>query len=424
MLSSLIGKQMKMLLRNKQPLIILLVMPVVLITILSTALASVMNNEEEMAIQARFVLVDESSWEQEEASIHNFLAKQGINELALDSVINEFKRNDPIYILENAILASEEVSNYIVLEKKQTVDLKEMRKDKEIDGILTIPADFRLNYIQSAYFEDGETPELELFLSQENEIRASIIQSIIDSWQMGYTKSLALSKAGIVPDQIIQNNQAVEKIEQVLEEQERKIPASIYYTVGMLVMFALYTPAFLSGFALQEVQWKVYDRLILAGVPATLYACSIFLTGTAVAFIQQFILLMFGRFVLGINWIGLEAMLIIVLSYSLFVGGLSAFLTTIQLRTKSEGASTIFTGFVVSVFSFLGGSFFNIGDVSSLLANIGNFTPNGATMTAILSIQKGQDLGVIWTYLPVLYAWLILCVLLAIVLFPKRGVTS
>ncbi|TQR14069.1 ABC transporter permease [Psychrobacillus soli] len=424
MLSSLIGKQMKMLLRNKQPLIILLVMPVVLITILSTALASVMNNEEEMAIQARLVLVDESSWEQEEASIRSFLAKQGLNGPALDGVINEFKRNDPIYILENSILVSEDVSNYIVLEKKQTVVLKEMRKDKEIDGILTIPSNFRSNYIKSAYFEDNQTPELELLLSQENEIRASIIQSIIDSWQTGYTKSLALSKAGIAPSVVIQSNQAVEKIEQVLEEGERKIPASMYYTVGMLVMFALYTPAFLSGFALQEVQWKVYDRLILAGIPATLYACSIFLTGTAVAVIQQAILLLFGRFVLGIDWIGLDAMLVIVLSYSLFVGGLSAFLTTIQLRTKSEGASTVFTGFVVSVFSFLGGSFFNIGDVSSLLANIGNFTPNGATMTAILSIQKGRELEVIWSHLPVLYAWLGLCVLLAIILFPKRGVTS
>ncbi|MFJ8063421.1 ABC transporter permease [Psychrobacillus sp. NPDC096426] len=424
MLSSLIGKQMKMLLRNKQPLIILLVMPVVLITILSTALASVMNNDEEMAIQARLVLVDESTWEQEEASIHSFLENQGITGPALEAVRNELKRNDPIYILENAILASEDVSNYIALEKKQSVDLKKIREDKEIDGILTIPANFRINYIKSAYFEDSQTPEIDLFLSQKNEIRASIIQSIIDSWQTGYTKSLALSKAGIAPDEIIQNNQAVEKIEQVLEEKERKIPASIYYTVGMLVMFALYIPSFLSGFALQEVQWKVYDRLILAGVSAKLYAISIFLMGTLVAFIQQAILLIFGKFVLGIDWVGLEAMLVIVLSYSLFVGGLSAFLTTIQLRTKSEGASTVFTGFVVSVFSFLGGSFFNIGDVSSLLANIGNFTPNGAMMTAILSIQRGRELEVIWSYLPVLYAWLILCVLLAIILFPKRGVTS
>ena len=247
---------------------------------------------------------------------------------------------------------------------------------------------------------------------------------MLDEWQTGFTKSLALTKAGISPNEVMQNEQAVERIEQVLQERERKIPASIYYTIGMLVMFALYIPTFLSGFALQEVQWKVYDRIILAGVSATLYAFSIFITGTIVALLQQIIILLFGKFVLGIDWIGLEGMAIIVLSFSLFIGGLSALLTTLQLRTKSDGVANIFSGLVVSVFAFLGGSFFNIGDVSSLLANIGNFTPNGATMSAILSIQKGQTLDVIWSYMFTLYGWFVLCVLLSIVLFPKRGVTS
>lgn len=45
-------------------------------------------------------------------------------------------------------------------------------------------------------------------------------------------------------------------------------------------------------------------------------------------------------------------------------------------------------------------------------------------MTATLFIQKGQQLDVIWPYMTALYVALILCVLLAIVLFPKRGVTS
>ncbi|WP_342599262.1 ABC transporter permease [Psychrobacillus sp. FSL H8-0483] len=420
MLLTLIGKQMKMLLRNKQPLIILLVMPVVLITILSTALAGVMNSGGEPAIQAKLVIIDESNWQQEEASISSFLKEQGISGPAL----NAFKNNDPIYILENSILASKDVNKYITLEKQPASELESIRKEKDIDGILVVPADFRLNYIKAAYFDDNQSPNIDLFLSQENEIRASIIQSIIDQWQNGFSKSLALAKAGISPDEVMQSNQHVEKIEQILEEGERKIPASIYYTVGMLVMFALYIPSFLSGFALQEVQWKVYDRILLAGVSATKYALSIFATGTLVAIMQQIIILLFGKFVLRIDWMGLEAMAIIVLSYSLFIGGLAALLTTLQFRTKSDGAANIFNGLVVSVFSFLGGSFFNIGDVSSLLANIGNFTPNGAAMTAILFIQKGQRLDVIWPYMTALYVALILCVLLAIVLFPKRGVTS
>ncbi|GGA39862.1 ABC transporter permease [Psychrobacillus lasiicapitis] len=424
MLFSLIGKQMKMLLRNKQPLIILLVMPVVLITILSTALASVMNSEEEAAIQAKFVLIDESSWEQEEASIKRFLEEEGVSGPALEALLQVFKGNDPIHILEESIFGSEDISKYISKENRQFAELDILRKDKEIDGILLIPADFRFNYIKSAYFDEQETPDMDLFLSQENGIRASIIQSVLDEWQTGFTKSLALTKVGISADEVMLNGQAVERIEQSLQGSERKIPASIYYTVGMLVMFALYIPTFLAGFALQEVQWKVYDRILLAGVPATLYAFSIFITGMIIALMQQVIILLYGKFVLGIDWIGLEGMALIALSYSLFIGGLSALLTTLQLRTKSEGVANIFSGLVVSIFAFLGGSFFNIGDVSSLLANIGSFTPNGATMSAILAIQKGQLLEVIWFYMFTLYGWFVICILLSIVLFPKRGVTS
>ncbi|MEI4770729.1 ABC transporter permease [Psychrobacillus sp. FJAT-51614] len=424
MLLTLIGKQIKMLLRNKQPLIILLIMPLVLITILSTALASVMNSGGEPAIQARLALIDESSWENEEESIKNFLEEQGLSGPSLDAVLTQLKSSDPIYILEDSILSADGVEEYISVEKKQSTGLDSIRKDKNTDGILTIPSSFRLDYIKTAYFNETQTPEIDLFLSQENEIRASIIQSVITEWQNGYTKSLALTKAGITLDQSLQNNSSVEKVEQVLEERERKIPASVYYTAGMLVMFALYIPSFLAGFALQEVQWKVYDRMILAGVSATWYAISIFITGSLVAFVQQLLLLLYGKFVLGIDWIGLDAMAVIVLTYSLFIGGLSALLTTLQFRTKSDGVANLFNGLVITIFSFLGGSFFNIGDVSTILAKIGNLTPNGATMTAILSIQKGRELEIIWPLMSVLFVAFSLCVLLSIVLFPKRGVTS
>ena len=423
MLFSLIGKQMKMLIRNKQPLIILLVMPIVLITILSLALAGVMDNGAEEAIQARLVLVDESTWEKEKASIQEFLEKEGIIGPPLEALLTQIENNNPIQLLENNILASSEIEKYISVVHKKPEDLDTIRQDKEVDGILSVPPSFRLNYVKSAYFDKQIEPDLDLYLSQENEIRASIIQSVISEWQYGFTQSLALSKAGLPIEEVMGNTKKVEKVEQVLEDHEREIPSSIYYTVGMLVMFALYVPAFLAGFALQEVQWKVYDRLILAGVSSTLYTLSIFITGTLVALVQQIIMLSYGKFALKIEWIGLEGMIVIVLSYSVFVGGLAALLTTLQFRSKSDGILNAFNGFVVSIFAFLGGSFINIGDISETLANIGDFTPNGAAMTAILSIQKGQELAVIWPFMAVLYGYVSLCVLLAIVLFPRRGVT-
>lgn len=424
MLFSLIAKQMKMLIRNKQPLIILLVMPLVLITILSNALGSIMDGEEEAAIQANLLIIDDSSWAQEEEAIKLFLEQEGVIGPPLGALLNQFKSNDPVELLKSNILTSDEMKKYIAVTYKQTVDLKAARQSGDMDGILTIPTNFRLNYIKSAYFNNANFAELSLYLNQDNEIRASIIESVLADWQSGYTQSATLLGAGLLPQEIMSNIKSVQKIEQVLEADERKIPASIYYTVGMLVMFALYIPAFLAGFALQEVQWKVYDRILLAGVSPVLYTLSIFFTGTLVAIIQQAIMLLFGMFVLGIEWISLEGMVVIIVSYSVFVGALSALFTTLQFRTKTEGIANVFNGLFITVFSFLGGSFFNIRDISETLGEIGDLTPNGATMSAILSIQKGQDLSVIWPFMLALYILVIVCVLLSIVFFPRRGVAE
>ena len=424
MLLSLFTKQMKMLIRNKQPLIILLVMPLVLITILSSALGSIMDGGEEAAIQANLLIVDNSSWAQEEKAIKHFLEQEGITGPPLAAMLTQFKRNDPVELLKGTILASDEIKKYIAVENKQSIDLKAARQNENIDGILNIPSDFRLSYIKSAYLNNTTLADLSLYLNQENNIRASIIESVLADWQRGYTQSAALLAAGLSPQDIMGNTLSVERIVQVLEANERKIPAAIYYTVGMLVMFALYIPSFIGGFALQEVQWKVYDRILLAGVSPILYSLSIFFAGSFVAIIQQAIMLLFGMFVLGIKWINLEAMAVIVVSYSVFIGALSALMTTLQFRTKTEGIANIFNGLFITVFSFLGGSFFNIRDTSEVLGKMGDLTPNGATMSAILSIQKGQGFSVTWPFMSAIYILVVICVLLSIVFFPRRGVAE
>lgn len=424
MLLHLISKQLKVTIRNKQPLIILLAMPIVLITILSTALAGIMDNSAESAFQAKLVIVDESSWENDQESIIAFLKELELDESKLDVLLQTFKESDPINVLQNSILSSNAIEKYINTSSEEASKLEDLRKDDSVDGILVLPANFRLEYIKHANSHTGNEPNFELLLNQENEIRASIINSVLGEWKNRYSQSIALNKAGIAPEEVIGQTKMVEKIEHLMKEGERTVPASIYYSVGMLVMFALYIPSFLAGFALQEVYWKVYDRIVLAGVSPVYYAFSIFITGTVVAFIQQIIILLYGSLVLGVDWIGIQAMIVIVISFSLFIGGLSALLTALQFKTGTAGIANVFNGLIITIFSFLGGSFFKISDVSETLGDIGSFTPNGATMKAILSIQTGDTVGGIWPQMYVLYIGLLICFVMSILVFPKRGVTS
>ncbi|MER2007140.1 MAG: ABC transporter permease [Psychrobacillus sp.] len=424
MLFNLISKQLKVIVRNKQPLIILLAMPIILITILSSALAGIMDTDGSSAIQAHLVIIDETSWEKEQASITAFLKESGLEGSTLNTLLQTFEENDPTNVLQNSILLSKEMEKYVKTTNEDISNLEDLRKSDNVDGILVIPDNFRLDYIKQSYFDQGNKPNFELLLNQENEIRSSIIASILEEWKKGYSQSMALNKVGITPNEVMGQTIAVQKLEHLMNEGERTIPSSVYYSVGMLVMFALYIPSFLAGFALQEVYWKVYDRILLAGVSSTYYTLSIFITGAIVALLQQAIILLYGSLVLGIDWIGIQAMIVIVISFSLFIGGLSALLTALQFKTGTEGIANVFNGLVITIFSFLGGSFFKISDVSETLGDIGGYTPNGATMKAILSIQTGDSVGVIWPQMYVLYIGLLLCVSLSIIVFPKRGVTS
>ena len=131
--------------------------------------------------------------------------------------------------------------------------------------------------------------------------------------------------------------------------------------------------------------------------------------GRLVALVQQIIMLSYGKFALKIEWIGLEGMTVIVLSYSIFVGGLAALLTTLQFRSKSDGILNAFNGFVVSIFAFFGGSFINIGDISETLSKYRGFHTKWSGDDRDFIDSKGAGasgyMAVIWLFYMAMLAY-------------------
>ncbi len=390
-------------------------MPLILTTILSFALAGIMD-EDEVNIHTNIVYIEESTWEQEKSVIHEFLQEHG-----MENAGDIFEKDDPAITLVNSILSNEAMKQYVTLEKKDHDQLEKIREEEDYDAIVYIPKGFHLDYIKNVYFNEQEAPQVQIYLNQSNTIRASLARSILEQWQRDYTQSLALLKVGLNPAEVVSKSKSVEEVIQPLKEGERNVPASVYYTIGMLVMFALYVPSFLAGFSFREVYWKVYNRMLLGNVSPVVYAFSIFVAGICVSLVQQLLLLGYGWLVLGVEWIDWRAMFLVVLLFSLFVGSLSAFLSISQLRSKKEGIANIFTGVIVSLFAFLGGSFLDISSFSESLASIGSLTPNGSAMKMILVIQKSQEFSEIYPYASSLGIWVLLILLLSVFIFPKKG---
>src|SRR5699024_10561703 len=76
---------------------------------------------------------------------------------------------------------------------------------------------------------------------------------------------------------------------------------------------------------------------------------------------------------------------------------------------------------IVSVLAFIGGSFFPIGNLSNFFRILGNYTPNGAAMTAFLELLKGNEGLDIWQHVFVLIGFAVLFLGISIGLYPNRG---
>src|SRR5699024_5193316 len=74
--------------------------------------------------------------------------------------------------------------------------------------------------------------------------------------------------------------------------------------------------------------------------------------------------------------------------YSLTIGSITALLTSLSLYANNVTTVSLF-GSLVTVFAFLGGSFTPVDQFSDSLAQLGNWTPNGAAMTMFIQLVQG-----------------------------------
>src|SRR5690625_8052671 len=111
---------------------------------------------------------------------------------------------------------------------------------------------------------------------------------------------------------------------------------------------------------------------------------------------------------------------LITLVFALVIGGLAAFMTAIAIQFNNDAISGFFSGGVVVIFAFFGGSLTTIELFSPLMHELGNWTPNGAIMTAYLQLMQGFSLRDFPSKLYRVMLMSVLFIILSRALFPKR----
>jgi len=197
-----------------------------------------------------------------------------------------------------------------------------------------------------------------------------------------------------------------------------------YYTIGMGAMFALHTAPALASRAFQEKKQHVFGRLMISRMNPLTYLGSKMISGTIITFLQLGILFGLSTLIFGTLrgyslqfWIDMGFLSLV---FSLVVGGITSLLTSITLYSNSNASSGFFGGILVTLFAFVGGSFTPVEQFSEALRSIGNWTPNGAMMTAYLQLMQGFEMSEIIPLVIRVAGMTAVLLVVSVGLFPKR----
>ncbi|WP_449538253.1 ABC transporter permease [Ferdinandcohnia sp. Marseille-Q9671] len=416
MIKPFIKKDLLVLLRNPQELLVLILMPLVLIAILGFALGGVMGSELS-PVSAKVAIINHGD---EQKDIDAFAEKVRAEHLpaeAEEAYIQGANQLRPITILLKDVFGSEELKDVVRIEEVPPQSLDDIRNDDSFAAVIEIPENYSLDTLSSALLDQPTTTSITLYKNEAKEIASNVVEDILLQFQKQLSSMTVVGKAGILVEAV--DNAKLGEIKTVSKREP--ITSMQYYTVGMSVMFIMFIASNISSFAYREKQLYVYNRIILSNTSRWSYFTGIFTSVMLIAIIQQSVLYGITSLVFDVVWSNYIGFMVVNLSLCFAIGGLATLLTALNFRINSEAVSNFFGNVMVAILSFLGGSFIPIGETSSMIGFLGNFTPNGAGMTALLQLLQGSDLSSIATHIFYLLGFGILMLVVAVASFPKRG---
>ncbi|MGE7923789.1 ABC transporter permease [Viridibacillus arvi] len=415
MFFALIVKQLKILSRNPLELLVLLLMPVVLITILSVALGPIMDgNGDTLDLDIAVIQHDD-----EEAQLESFIKKANESMPIDDKLKGNLKQMLPVTLLLDQLTGNEEMKKFVTVKKLNENELKKARKSGDYDVIIDVPKNFTNEYLSSVFLS-GNKPSLNVYLDEDQPVTSSITKSMLDYFQQQFSllsqlsSSSKLDAAVTIPKIVVASD-----IETIANQ--KNISSKIYYTFSMSVMFILYMASTIASLAFLEKDMNIFDRIVLARIHPITYLGSIIVSTILLAMIQMTILFTVSHFMFDIQFEQFGLYVLITFLLAVVVGALAALLSAINYRNNSSGASNIFSAAIISILALVGGSFIPVSELSSFLSSLGKWTPNGAALEAYLKLQQNATFLDIHDLVLNLSMLGIGLLVIAFVLFPRKG---
>ncbi|MDT8860795.1 ABC transporter permease [Alkalihalobacillus sp. MEB130] len=303
---------------------------------------------------------------------------------------------------------------------------------EDVTAILLIPEDFTYRSLQKMLLNEGDGSELKMTVKDYSSIRTDVFLTIVNryvhtvNFERAITQTLLeLGHGDVLSDRTNREVMEAQEFGGVESISAREpITSFQYYTISMAVMFVLFVGSTIASKAYMEKKQHVFNRIILANHHPIVYLGGKIISATVISFCQLIILflvstLAFRTFPLDepAFWGG---MAIIAIILAICVGGFASLLTALTVKYENDALNHIFSGGIVTLLAFAGGSFFPTSEMPTMIGIIGNWTPNGAALTAFLKWMQELDMTTILPYLYRIAALAAMLIISSILIFSKR----
>ncbi|WP_165861178.1 ABC transporter permease [Paenibacillus paeoniae] len=418
-------KDMLVFWRDRNELLVVLLVPIVLSVILGYALSSWIEAGPSDR-SASIALVIEDNEEEAFAEFRN--------------VIMGFDREDSwrANVLEDAevyrvieglrmTFASDEVKEWVEVAETTGNQAVTMLQEKEVTAILTIPRGFTLQALERAWLQEGNGGTI-MISALEHSLKLDLVTGVVDRYMREANVGMGLRY-------VLQDMPGQHQLEEGMKLQPKggmelldsvkPITSFQYFSLSMGMIFTVLISATIAFHASGEKRERVIERIRLSGNNPFYYLGGKFAASFMIAFLQLTSVLTACHFALGLFygrsvafWGGLA---IIVIVFSFMVAGLAVFFTSVMFRMKNIDAANALFNLLLIIIGVIGGGFVPLYVLPEWLRSIGEWTPNGHALTMALQWIQYEDGGQLASKLLLLMVYAILLAALSAWIYPRRG---
>lgn len=392
---NLIIKDVKNIVYDKKTLAGILLMPIILMSILGSALKGAFADNGSGVMNAEIVIVKEYNYELEMEKYIDRMKGFGaaVEDLDLSGQFN------PEEIFFEKFLGDAETKKMI---RYQVVDREkgeQLLRDDEISALIVLPEDFIFNSLMSMTATRNKV-ELLTIKNAEKQFTADIVEQIMDGYVAMMNKQVVYKMVFIKEaDKLGLGVDAYAQLGDLMKNQERiSIPIITkevsgknslnsfqYYAVAIMTMFLLYAASLGGKALLDEKKNFTLQRLEVFGNRLGILAMSNFVRVMLIAILQSVVMIMYTSVVLKVNWGDPVTVCVTVLLSAFTVGALGALVAVITLVSDQYFVANAFEFAVVQLMALVGGSFIPVEMLPKPIQNINIIAINGNAIKMFLN---------------------------------------